>query len=101
MDNIVTLYMGYNLLVKKKENKQQNRKFWVHPLLSTRLSEGAFTINFHGLRRDPRKFFNYFRMSVSAYDELLTTFVGQKLTKIDTNMRKSITPAEKLAVTLR
>lgn len=40
-------------------------------------------------------------MTVSAYDELITTFVGQKLTKMDTNMRKSITPAEKLAVTLK
>jgi hypothetical protein len=32
--------MGYNLLAK--ENEQKNRKFWVHPLLNTRLSEGGF-----------------------------------------------------------
>lgn len=45
MDNIVTLYIGYNLLVEKK-----NRKFRVNPLsFRTRLSEEAFTINFHGL----------------------------------------------------
>lgn len=53
MDNIVILYMGYSLLVRKKKKKQKNRKFWVHLLLSTRLSEDAFTIHFHGLRRDP------------------------------------------------
>lgn len=40
-------------------------------------------------------------MTVSAFDELITTFVGQNLTKMDTNMQKSITPAEKLAVTLK
>jgi len=99
MNDIIILYMGYKILLKKK--KEKNRKMWVHPLLSTRLSEGAFSINFEGLRKDPVKFFNYFRMSVSAFDELLTTFVGHKLIKMDTNMRKAITPAEKLAVTLR
>lgn len=57
------------------------------------LSEGAFAINLLGLRRDLKTLFDY--------DELITTFDGQKLTKMDTNMRKSITPAEKLAVNLR
>jgi len=39
--------------------------------------------------------FDYFRMSVTAFKELLTILAGQKLTKMDTNMRKAITPAEK------
>jgi len=56
---------------------------------------------FENIRRDPVKFFNYFRMSVSAFDELLTVYLGTRLLGIDTNMTKSITPAEKLAVTLR
>lgn len=88
MNDIIILYMGYELLLKKKREK--SRKMWVHPLLSTRLSEGAFTITFQGLRKDSGKFFNYFRMSVSANDELLTTFVGQKLIKMDTNLRNAI-----------
>ncbi|KAL4107171.1 hypothetical protein QTP88_017555 [Uroleucon formosanum] len=50
-------------------------------------------------RRDPVKFFNYFRMSLSAFDELITVYLGTRILGIDTNMRKSITPAEKLAVT--
>jgi len=70
---------------------------WVHPLLSTRLSKGAFSINFEGFRKDLVNFFNDFRMSISAFDELLTTFVGHKLIKMDTNMRKAITSAEKLS----
>lgn len=40
-------------------------------------------------------------MSVSTFDELLTMYLGTRLLGIDTNMRKSIFPAEKLAVTLR
>lgn len=74
---------------------------WVHPLNSTRPSEGAFNLIFESIRKDQVKFFNYFRMSVSAFDELLTVYLGTRLLGIDTNMRKSITPAEKLAVTLR
>ncbi|KAF0711574.1 protein ALP1-like [Aphis craccivora] len=66
---------------------------WVHPLLTTRLSEGAFTINFEGLRKD--------QTSVFTFYELLTAFVGYKIIKMDKNMQKTITPAEKLAVTLR
>jgi len=74
---------------------------WVHPLLTTRLSEGAFTINFEGLRKDQVKFSNYFQTSVFTFYELLTAFVGYKIIKMDKNMQKTITPAEKLAVTLR
>ena len=99
MNDIIILYMRYELLLKKK--KEKNRKMWVRPLLSTRLSKGAFPITFESLKKDSVKYFNYFRMSVSAFDELLTTFVGHKLIKMDTNMRKAITPVEKLAVTLR
>lgn len=75
---------------------------WVHPLNSTRPSEGAFNLIFESIRRDRVKFFNYFRMSVSTCDELLlTVYLGTRLLGIDTNMSKSTTPAEKLAATLR
>lgn len=63
--------------------------------------EGAFTLIFEGLRSDPDKFFNFFRMSVSAFDKLISTYLGTKLLKMDRNMQKAISPAEKLAVTLK
>lgn len=72
---------------------------WVHPLVSSRPSKGVFILIFEGLRSDPDKFFNFFRMSVSAFNELLSTYLGTKLLKIDTNMRKAISPTE--TVTLR
>lgn len=43
--------------------------------IGTRPSEEAFTLLFEKLRRDPVKFFNYFRMSISTFDELLTTYL--------------------------
>ncbi|XP_060810720.1 uncharacterized protein LOC132904419 [Amyelois transitella] len=52
------------------------------------------------LRRDESKFFNYFRMSMTTFDDLLKR-VNEDLKKHDTNMRKSITPEEKLAICLR
>ncbi|CAK1592157.1 unnamed protein product [Parnassius mnemosyne] len=39
-------------------------------------------------------------MSVNSFDELLS-IISQRIKKQDTNMRRSITPAERLAVTLR
>lgn len=52
------------------------------------------------LRRDESKFFNYFRMSMTTFDDLLKR-VNEDLKTHDTNMRKSITPEEKLAICLR
>jgi len=54
-DENIILFLGYRLLIKKK--KTINRKMWVHPLVSSRPSEGAFTLVLEGLRRDPDKFF--------------------------------------------
>jgi len=66
-DENIILFLGYRLLIKKKI--KINRKMWVHPLVSSRPFEGAFSSVFEGFRRDPNKFFNFFRMIVSAFDE--------------------------------
>lgn len=72
-----------------------------HSLNSTHLSEGSFNLIFESLRRNPVKFFNYFRMSALSFDELLTVHLLTRLTETDTNFRKCINLAEKLTVTLR
>lgn len=64
---------------------------WVHPLNSTRPTKDAFNLIFESIRRDRVNFFNYFQMSVSTFDELLTVYLETRLLGIDTNMRKSIT----------
>ena len=48
----------------------------------------------------PKKFFGYFRMTFSSYDELLS-MIRPKITYQNTVMRASVPPEERLAVTLR
>ncbi|CAH1987015.1 unnamed protein product [Acanthoscelides obtectus] len=87
-------------LSKHRRKKQRNRQIWVHPLLESRYLEGAFFVLFQQLKEDETKFLNYFRMSVSSFDELLQR-VQTQLQRQDTNMRNCIQPEQMLAVTLK
>ena len=49
---------------------------------------------------DKSKFFNYFIMSKPSFEELLS-LIEDDIKQEDTNMRESIRPDERLAVTLR
>lgn len=72
----------------------------MHPINLKRKELGAFYSLFGQLREDEKKFFNYFRMSISSFDELhhkLERFLQHK----DTFMRECIHPKEMLAVTIR
>jgi hypothetical protein len=75
---------------KTKEKKTRNRRVWVHPMLSTRLTMGAFYTLFNDLREDDGKFFNYFRMSPRSFDELYELYskLEDNLHEMDTNMRR-------------
>jgi len=55
---------------------------------------------FHQPREDPDKFFNYFRMSATTFDELHER-LKVTLQRQDTFMRECIQPEQMLAVTLR
>ena len=94
-DTIILFVLSW----QRKQNKKKKR-YWVHPLLQERRSKGVFTVFYSDLRRYENKFFNYVRMSVRSFDELLNelrpSIAGQ-----DTNMRQCITPEEKLLVTSR
>jgi len=50
----------YSHVIRKRK---KNRKFWVHPLLSDRF--------INDLRKYEDKLFNYLRMSVDSFDELM------------------------------
>ena len=49
------------LIENKKKKKRMNRKMWIHPLISDRVTTGSFAVLYHELRNDSEKFFNYFR----------------------------------------
>ncbi|PNF20160.1 hypothetical protein B7P43_G00612 [Cryptotermes secundus] len=87
-----------NLYYRTK--RRFKRKYWVHPLLSSRSTKGMFTTFFIELRTYEEKFFSYTRMSIKSFDELLDR-IRPLITGINTTMRPCISAEEKLLVTLR
>ncbi|KAG8252174.1 hypothetical protein J6590_064205, partial [Homalodisca vitripennis] len=71
------------------------RKHWVHPINEKRDVKSLIS----ELQSFPEKFYNYCRMSVKRFEELLD-IVQDHITKKDTNCRKSITAEERLFITL-
>ncbi|PIO23178.1 hypothetical protein AB205_0203050, partial [Aquarana catesbeiana] len=76
------------------------RRYWVHPIVQNREERGQFRILYNDLRQHEEKFFNYSRMSVNSFDELLR-LLGTRLENQNTTFRNSVEPAERLLVTLR
>ncbi|KAG8239868.1 hypothetical protein J437_LFUL018979 [Ladona fulva] len=87
------------LLIRRKKRRNRRRRFWVNPLVLERRNRGLFHTLFDDLLQDDEKFFWYFRMSKSTFEELLCG-IEISITKQNTIMRQSIPPAEKLALTL-
>ncbi|XP_063634897.1 putative nuclease HARBI1, partial [Cydia splendana] len=83
-----------------RRRKMKLKSFWVHPLNDNRYLKGQFVSLYEDLRMYPDKFFNYFRMSINTFDELLA-LVSPRITLQDTNMRIAIPAVQRLAVTLR
>ncbi|XP_022174264.1 uncharacterized protein LOC111036531 [Myzus persicae] len=65
-----------------------------------RIEEGQYQVTFLTLRQYPEEFFKYFLMSITSFDTLILLF-GKYIQKQNTNMRMSITPEERLTVTIR
>ena len=86
--------------VERNEKTSRKRRWWTHPTLSHRLSIGNFHTSFNKHRIYPEKFFKYYRMSVTSFDELLS-LIGENIVEQDTIMRESIQPAERLIICLR
>jgi len=97
MDEAEVLAVWY---LARKANKKCNRKLWVHPINQGRGEKGAYTLLYKELMDDCTKFFNYFRMTPSSFEELLEK-VRSSIQMQDTHLRKSISPQERLCLTLR
>ncbi|GBN21200.1 hypothetical protein AVEN_214323-1 [Araneus ventricosus] len=88
------------LLNKQIQKKKRNRRFWTHKIVQLRGEAGLFANLYRELRNDDEKFFDFLRMSIALFDELLG-HIKDKIKKKDTVMRSSITPEERLVITLR
>lgn len=79
---------------------KSERRYWVHPLNVEREKTGHFKDFFENIRRYPQKFFEYYRMSISSFDELLE-ILRPHITKTTTVFRNPICAEERLTITLR
>lgn len=87
---------------KYRQNKVAKRKYWVRPTitLTQRKSHSCyFTLNQEQREQEPRSFFSFYRMNAIQFDILLAK-VRSKINKIYW-IREPISPAERLAITLR
>ena len=84
----------------QKKEQEKKRNYWIHPLLQDRSEKGLFYTLYGDLRSHPDKFFIFARMSISSFDELVCSLQA-RLKGCDTNVRKSISPVEKVLLTLR
>ena len=71
--------------------KEKKRRWDTHPVLANRPSTEQFYVMFEKHRMYPDKFFQYYRMSVTSFDELLC-LLNEEIRKNYTAMKKSIPP---------
>jgi len=95
---LLILYLLYRR--HKVVIRPHRRKYWVHPILQNRENFGVYKTLYNELRSDPKKIFNFFRMSISTFDELHVT-LKEEISRKDTKMRKSIGSEEMLAIAIR
>ncbi|XP_050300615.1 uncharacterized protein LOC126739132 [Anthonomus grandis grandis] len=85
---------------EKTEKKKRKHKMWVHDICRERKLYGEFHHLIPDLKKDPTKFFEYFRMSEEKFEELLH-ILNNDLIKQKSKFREPVEPYERLAVCLR
>lgn len=89
------LLLLWSLAASKKK-----RKYWVHPINTTREEQGEFSSIFQDLLKDEQRFYIYFRMSINSFNELYN-IIKPEIEKQNTNWRNCVSSKERLAVFLR
>ncbi|XP_069621601.1 uncharacterized protein [Ranitomeya imitator] len=85
---------------RDKQRRRSRRRFWLHPIVEVRESRGVYHCLFGELNENQDKYFEYTRMSKDSFRYLLRLVEGA-ISRQDTQLRKSISPEERLLVTLR
>ena len=81
------------------EEKKKQRTCWVSPLCNLRNLVGFHAAIYPTIRNMDKEFFNYFRMTVAKFDELLA-MIGPEITKKHA-IRQPVSATERLSLTLR
>ncbi|XP_047135391.1 uncharacterized protein LOC101237669 [Hydra vulgaris] len=84
-----------------QSKKKRKHKFWIRFLFKNRYEKGAFNTLIPELRLHDREFFyRFYRMSPERYEHLLS-MVAPSITKKPCRSRQTLSPSERLTVTLR
>ena len=67
-----------HLIRKRKQERKLKRRFWVHPMLQKRKEFGEFYHLVQEIKEDEEKFFNYFRMDLSAYNQIVEKLINYR-----------------------
>ena len=102
--NICVLSFALILLatetIVKRHKQRLRRRWWVTPLLRRRRDEGAYNVLLSKSVSDGFYYENYLRMDKNTFLYVLSK-IEHLISCQNTQMRQSITAAEKLTVTLR
>lgn len=85
---------------ERKLRITRKRRCWIRDVNRRNKEQGDFVNLVQELRNDEEQFFVYFRMNQRTFD-LLLSLVGPSLRRQDTHLRHSVSPGERLAITLR
>lgn len=84
----------------RRRRRNRTPRYHVHPIVTQRAFQVEFSTIYSLLREDEEIFFNYFRMSIKGFDELLSAKLQDNL-KHQNLFRAPVSPVERLAVTLK
>lgn len=88
------------LLLSLCNHKKKRKRNWVHDVNLKRKECGEYNHLMKHLRDDEIKFKEYFRMTQTQFDNILT-LIKDDIEKKSLNYRDSIPPEERLALCLR
>ena len=98
---MATLSLRKKKICAKVENEDTGRRFLVRKIFQERKKYGLYHILTDELRLfDKEYFFRFVRMTPQRFEHLLS-LVGPHLQRTTTKMRESISPAERLILTLK
>lgn len=98
MDGAVAIALA--LALKDKEKKSKKRSKWSKTWFLQRAKYGHVELLAELRTNEPHDYRNFLRMDALSFDELLE-LVSPYIRKCDTIMRQSISPMERLSLTLR
>ena len=101
--NLEVLMSGYLLLCRKRRKRKQTeskKRHWVKPYVLDRPVHGAYHALIDSLLQNKDDFTEFMKMPPMIF-KWLTKKVSPIVSRQNTEFRQSISPAERLAVTLR